>query len=134
MRSRYTAYVRGAIDYLIETHDPSTRSAVDREGIARWSRQTVWSGLTIVDTVAGGAHDDAGIVEFIARGATRGLPFAQRERSRFRRLDGRWLYIDGEAVREATRTVAKAVSAARVGRNDPCTCGSGVKYKRCHGA
>ncbi|MYA30069.1 MAG: hypothetical protein F4Y31_02440 [Gammaproteobacteria bacterium] len=22
----------------------------------------------------------------------------------------------------------------RVGRNDPCPCGSGKKYKRCHGA
>jgi uncharacterized protein YecA (UPF0149 family) len=24
--------------------------------------------------------------------------------------------------------------AARIGRNDPCPCGSGKKYKRCHGA
>jgi preprotein translocase subunit SecA len=24
--------------------------------------------------------------------------------------------------------------AAKVGRNDPCPCGSGRKYKRCHGA
>ncbi len=22
----------------------------------------------------------------------------------------------------------------KVGRNDPCTCGSGKKYKKCHGA
>lgn len=143
MRSRYTAYVRGAIDYLIETHDPSTRGTVDREGIARWSRQTAWSGLTIVDTVDGGVNDATGIVEFIARGATRGLPFAQRERSRFRRLDGqgvpvavdgKWHYVDGDVGREPARTVSKAKLGANVGRNDPCPCGSGVKYKRCHGA
>jgi preprotein translocase subunit SecA len=29
-------------------------------------------------------------------------------------------------------TVATAVP--RVGRNDPCPCGSGKKYKQCHGA
>lgn len=29
--------------------------------------------------------------------------------------------------------VAAAVAAGRVGRNDPCPCGSGKKYKQCHG-
>ncbi|MCX8072875.1 MAG: SEC-C metal-binding domain-containing protein [Candidatus Binatia bacterium] len=35
-----------------------------------------------------------------------------------------------------TRRAAAAVSAAgpKVGRNDPCPCGSGKKYKKCHGA
>ncbi len=126
MRSRYTAYVRGAVDYLIETQDPSNRASVDREGVAARSRDTQWLGLEIVDTAQGGAHDAEGIVEFIARGVIGGAPFAQRERSRFRRLDGRWYYLDGKAP------PARAVATA--GRNDPCPCGSGQKYKRCHGA
>ena len=96
MRSRYTAFVRGAIDYLIETHDPATRKTVDAKGLAQWSRDTVWLGLEIVATERGGEDDEAGVVEFIARGATRGKPFAQRERSRFRKLDGRWYYTDGK--------------------------------------
>ena len=29
--------------------------------------------------------------------------------------------------------VAAAVASGKVGRNDPCPCGSGKKYKRCHG-
>jgi len=29
---------------------------------------------------------------------------------------------------------ARAPAATKVGRNDPCPCGSGKKYKRCHGA
>lgn len=128
MRSRYTAYVRGAIDYLIATHDASTRGAVDRAAVARWSRETEWQGLEIVATARGGEADDDGVVEFIARGRTRGAPFAQRERSRFRRVDGRWRYVDGEVGGEP-------VTRARPpGRNDPCPCGSGIKYKRCHGA
>src|SRR5262249_13650046 len=96
MRSRYTAYVHGEIDYLVATHDASTRSSVDREGIARWSRETEWQGLEIIATEAGTEHDEAGVVEFIARGVTAGRPFAMRERSRFRRIDGAWFYLDGK--------------------------------------
>jgi SEC-C motif-containing protein len=99
MRSRYTAFVRGAIDYLIDTHDASTRSSVDRAGITRWSRETEWKGLEIVATERGGEDDDDGVVEFVARGVTRGAPFAQRERSRFRRVDGLWYYLDGKVGR-----------------------------------
>ncbi len=126
MRSRYTAYVRGAIDYLVATHDPDTRGTLDRAAIARWSRDTEWLGLEIVATERGGETDDTGIVEFIARGVTRGAPFAQHERSRFRRHAGTWVYIDGKLA------PTRAISA--VGRNEPCPCGSGQKYKRCHGA
>ena len=92
MRSRYTAFVRGAIDYLIATHDPATRDAVDRKAIAAWSRETEWRGLEIVATEG----DD--IVEFVARGTTRGKPFAQRERSKFRRVDGEWRYVEALSV------------------------------------
>jgi SEC-C motif domain protein len=128
MRSRYTAYVVGAIDYLVATHDESTREQVDREATAAWSRETEWKGLEIVETEAGGPGDREGIVEFIARGVTRGSPFAQRERSRFRKPEGRWYYVDG-----VVRT-AQARKAVTPGPNEPCSCGSGKKYKRCHGA
>jgi uncharacterized protein YecA (UPF0149 family) len=30
-------------------------------------------------------------------------------------------------------TTATATVAGKVGRNDPCPCGSGKKYKKCHG-
>jgi SEC-C motif-containing protein len=132
MRSRYTAYVRGEIDYLVETHAATTRRGLDRAAIAAWSRDTEWLGLEIVDTARGGEADEEGIVEFIARGRTRGAAFAQRERSRFQRVDGRWYYIDGEVGREPARR--PTAGAAAPGRNDPCPCGSGRKYKRCHGA
>ena len=98
MRSRYTAFVRGEIDYLMDTHDPATRAGVDKKALAAWSRDTLWMGLEIVATEAGGEADDTGVVEFIARGVTKGQPFTQRERSRFRKVDGRWVYTDG-AVR-----------------------------------
>jgi SEC-C motif-containing protein len=128
MRSRYTAYVRGAIDHIVATHAAETRDGVDRDAASRWSRESQWLGLEIVATQAGGPTDDEGTVEFIVRCVVRGTPYTQRERSKFRRTDGRWYYVDGVTISEATRR------AAAPGRNDPCPCGSGMKYKRCHGA
>jgi len=96
MRSRYTAYVRGAVDYLIATQDPARRSGTRAE-ILKFTKATTWLGLEIVAIDADGEADRTGVVEFIARGVTRGKLFAQHERSRFRRdTDGNWLYVDGE--------------------------------------
>jgi SEC-C motif domain protein len=89
MRSRYTAYVRGAIDYIVDTNDPATRDGIDREASAAWSRETRWQGLEILSTRKGGPDDEEGEVEFIARGTSEGKPFAHHERARFRRIDGR---------------------------------------------
>jgi len=38
------------------------------------------------------------------------------------------------AAAAATSQKANAAEATRTGRNDPCPCGSGLKYKKCHGA
>ena len=38
---------------------------------------------------------------------------------------------DGDVEEEAPEPPA---TSAKVGRNDPCPCGSGKKYKKCHGA
>jgi SEC-C motif-containing protein len=99
MRSRYCAFVKNLVDYLLETHDPDTVKSVSRASLAQFARDTMWLGLEIVATERGGETDETGIVEFIARGASRGQPFAQRERSRFRKLEDRWVYIDGVVER-----------------------------------
>ena len=44
--------------------------------------------------------------------------------------DGRWVYTG--QVNESGKTVRR--EAPKVGRNDPCPCGSGKKYKKCCGA
>jgi SEC-C motif-containing protein len=129
MRSRYTAYVRREIDYLVATHDPDSRDTVDRAATERWANESEWLGLQVLATEAGGPDDDTGIVEFVARYRNKGHELPHHERSRFRKLDGRWYYVDGEAPRK------KPVRAeVKAGRNDPCPCGSGKKFKRCHGA
>jgi SEC-C motif-containing protein len=96
MRSRYAAYVRGNVAYLIATHAAESRTGLEQKEIEKFTRTTLWLGLEIVTTVAGGEHDAEGIVEFVAAGVTRGKPFRQHERSRFRRDgDGAWCYVDG---------------------------------------
>ncbi len=134
MRSRYTAYVRGAIDHIVASNAPETRATVNRDEAVRWSKNTQWRGLEIVAHEGGGASDATGTVEFIARGTSQNIPFAQHERSRFRKDagDGRWYYVDGDILPNVPVPSAKALATA--GRNDACPCGSGKKFKKCHGA
>ncbi len=130
MRSRYSAYVERAIDYLGETLHPEHRADWDRAATERWSQGAEWLGLEIVSTEAGQADDDEGLVEFIARFRENGREQRHHERSRFRRHEGRWYYVDGAMPKPQTQRHA----GPRVGRNDPCPCGSGKKYKKCCGA
>jgi SEC-C motif-containing protein len=136
MRSRYVAYVRRDVDYLVGTHDPATRRRGEREAVEQWMRIARWLGLEVLATSRGGPGDDVGEVEFRARYQAGGRMGAHHERSRFRRLDGRWVYVDGESVRATPAPPSPPVvrSEPKTGRNEPCPCGSGKKYKRCCGA
>ena len=60
------------------------------------------------------------------------LPAFAREMERRQQRQQRDLqYQTGPAQAEAPKPVR---AGAKVGRNDPCPCGSGKKYKKCHGA
>jgi len=41
--------------------------------------------------------------------------------------------VDGEAAQAAAMATALQSGMPKVGRNDPCPCGSGKKFKHCHG-
>ena len=41
---------------------------------------------------------------------------------------------DGEEAEDAPVAAPAPAAETKVGRNDPCPCGSGKKYKKCHGA
>jgi SEC-C motif-containing protein len=129
MASRYVAYATGEVDYLLDTHDPKTRGQTDRAATSDWSRRADWQGLEIVSATEGGPEDDAGQVEFIARYAMDGKDHVHHERAQFRRIEGRWFFVDGQKV----SAPPLKRDAEKVGRNYPCPCGSGKKYKKCHG-
>jgi SEC-C motif-containing protein len=130
MRSRYSAYVTHAIDYIINTcHAEKGKADIDYKSTKDWSEQSAWLGLKILSTIKGGVDDSEGTVEFEALYERNGLRDTHRETAKFRKDTGRWLYDDGTV---ATVTVVRA--GPKIGRNDPCPCGSGKKYKHCCGA
>lgn len=90
MRSRYTAYVVGDVDYLLRSWHPDTRPAE----VALDPDQR-WLFLEIVGTQRGGPFDDNGTVEFIAHYTLDGTRDTMHELSTFVRVDGAWVYLDG---------------------------------------
>ena len=66
MRSRYTAFCKGEIDYLIETLHFSKRSETDRQSLQNTASNCQWLKLHIHSTEGGTAEDDNGFVEFSA--------------------------------------------------------------------
>jgi len=91
MRSRYSAFARGDSGYLFRTWHPRTRPAE-----VTMDADTVWTGLEVIDTVAGDTEDAHGIVEFAAHFEAAGRSGTMHERSRFERRAGRWCYVDGD--------------------------------------
>jgi SEC-C motif-containing protein len=91
MRSRYSAFALGLAPYLLRTWHPSTRPAS-----LPLDDGTTWRRLQIVDVVRGGADDDEGVVEFRAAYRSADGAGLLHERSRFARVDGRWMYVDGD--------------------------------------
>lgn len=130
MRSRYTAYVRSEAAYLGETLLPRKRAGFDPEGTLAWNADVTWLGLRVLATERGGPGDDDGVVEFTVSYAKGGETHAFHEVSRFRKKGGAWFYVDGRVDGEPE---PRAATAPTAGRNDPCPCGSGKKFKRCCG-
>lgn len=91
MRSRFSAFAVGDVDYLLTTWHPTTRPAsLELDEDLRWYR------LDVLATRGGGPFETEGVVEFEAFHRTSGGPSGtQHETSRFTREDGQWLYVDG---------------------------------------
>ena len=129
MRSRYAAYAAVEIDYLRDTTYPSRRREVDSRATRAWAENSTWTGLEVISIEEGGPDDERGIVEFIARYSRDGDDVEHHEVAEFRRKEGVWYFVDGK--RGGAETFVR--QEPKVGRNDPCPCGSGRKYKKCCG-
>ncbi len=118
MRSRYTANVEQDQAYLLKTWYPETRP----NSIGGFN---TWYSLQIISVQGGGPEEGEGMVEFRAMYDEGDGPGCLHEKSHFVREYDRWYYSDGEVIESGP------LSQAKVGRNDPCPCGSGKKYKKC---
>lgn len=130
MRSRYSAFHQGNIDYLIATHRPIHRRPDSRTALIKSVKNTHWVNLLIVSTQKGQAKDKTGTVEFVAAyrpalwlaGAASLENLSQlHERSQFVQTDRQWFYVGGDIL-----------MPYQPKRGEPCWCGSGKKFKQCH--
>jgi SEC-C motif-containing protein len=94
MRSRYSAYVLGLDDYLLQTWHALTRPS-SLYSVVELDRDlpTKWLGLQVKNVVL--IDDSSATVEFIARYKIAGKAARMHELSQFSRVDGRWYYVDG---------------------------------------
>jgi SEC-C motif domain protein len=129
MRARYTAYVVHEIDFIINTCLEGEGIAdIDRKATEDWSRESEWHGLKILRIEKGTEKDDEGVVEFEADYTIHHMRDVHHEIAAFKKVNGNWMYTTGNLK---TTTVVR--DGKKIGRNDPCPCGSGKKYKYCCG-
>ena len=130
MRARYTAYVKQEIDFIINSCEEREKIAeIDRKATEDWAKNSTWHGLKILRTEKGTESDDEGIVEFEATYTDKGgLRDVHHEIGYFKKINGEWLYSVG-----SVKPMTVVREGAKIGRNDPCPCGSGKKYKKCCG-
>ena len=129
MRARYSSYVSGDVLFLRDSSTDKVKAEFDEASSRAWSKAAKWHGLEIIATEEGRSGDTEGTVEFRATYTANGEFCSHHEVSRFVKEKDGWKFDDGELVGE--KPIVR--EAPKVGRNDPCPCGSGKKYKKCCG-
>ena len=126
LRARYSAFTQGQIDFIENTHDPKTRKSFERKSTEQWAKSTTWLGLEVINLSQ--PNEDTTLIEFKAYFEEEGEKRDHHELSLFSLKNGNWYFTDGK-----NPNVQQAVREDKPGRNDPCSCGSGKKYKKCCG-
>jgi len=123
MRSRFTAHVARDFEHLHRTHLESSKepyAADSEQDGANWTRLVIRSHEK-------GPKPGFAYVDFTAYFQEEDGEKALHEKGEFQLIDGTWYYI--RAVRQGPAPIKSTQTKA--GRNDPCPCGSGKKYKQC---
>ena len=123
MRARFTAHVVQDFVFLHRTYRPTAQQPFVDEPVAPTMQ---WTRL-VVHRHEPGRSADTAYVDFSAYGTEAGAEHVLHEKAEFIRQAGAWIYT--RAVREGPAPYV--ATAPQPGRNDPCPCGSGKKYKHC---
>lgn len=92
MRSRYSAYVTGNINYILSTHHPTSRPTGDKNEILKWTLSVKWIGLTVHSSNKGEMNDSTGNVHFTALFVENGQIDNIEENSYFTKENNKWYY------------------------------------------
>ncbi|WP_243320974.1 YchJ family protein [Geothrix sp. SG200] len=95
MRSRFSAYALGKVDYLIATRPEANRAEENRDELLQYCKSVSCVGLKIISREKGAKGDDTGVVTFHASLQSNGRRTLHIETSTFARENGRWVYVDG---------------------------------------
>lgn len=117
MRSRYSAYTLANIDYIQSTMYGRAAQDFDARQAKDWAQAVDWHGLTVMKTYSHPTDNARGFVEYFASFSQADKKLYIHEISEFEFIDGRWYYTDGRS--------------GAIGRNEPCPCQSGRKFKHC---
>ncbi len=96
MRSRYAAYALAKVDYLMATTAAEEREKLDRADLLAYCKSMACVGLKILKTEGGAEGEETGTVLFHASLQHNGKRVLHRELSRFRKEEGKWVYVDGD--------------------------------------
>ncbi len=124
MRSRYTAYTKSEIAYIEATSAEGALRDFSFKDSEQWSEQAEWIGLEVLQTPM--VQGDIGFVEFKVEYAISAVKKCLYEYSEFKRIEGAWYYVGSKKIRTIDQKQQQ-----KIGRNEPCPCGSGRKYKKC---
>ena len=113
MRSRYAAFVLKDKRYLLDTWHSSTRP---RE--LDFENSPSWASLSVISSADEGSLGSVHFRAIYHAGSGWGC---LEEISQFVKENGRWFYREGES----------SEGVLKPGRNEPCPCGSGRKFKAC---
>ncbi|MFA0085830.1 YchJ family metal-binding protein [Vibrio sp. 10N.261.51.F12] len=130
MRARFCAHITKNVDFVVDTYHPSCQAEKERNSIAD-SIDGKWTKLEVTNT-ENGANSHEGYVTFKAYLEENGFEHCLSERSRFLFENEQWYYVDGE-LDDSLPPRPITIESSKVGRNDPCPCGSKKKHKKCCG-
>ena len=120
MRSRFSAYATGQYDYILNTYAPEYRQSLSVQQLAQSDRDCQWLSLEVISSKE---SEDSGIVEFKAYYSINKTFCLLWEASDFICINHTWFYTTGKINQQS--------GEIQLGRNDPCLCQSGKKYKKC---
>lgn len=120
MRSRYSAYVTGNYQYVLDTYSSKSAATISLKDITESAEGTVWLRLDVEDAPA---YANTGSVTFCAIYRDGDQFYRLHEQSFFVRENTHWRYDTGIILKDS--------GLIKPQRNAPCPCGSGKKFKTC---
>ena len=93
MRSRYTAFTLGNLDYIEDTMRENALKRFNRVAVESSLKETMWIQLTVLNATEEG---DRGTVQFMVCFKQKDEEIIMHEISTFKRIREKWYYTEGE--------------------------------------